>query len=95
MNPLYNLAILSGQGDIQFIIMTKDIWDAFKPSENMAALNDYFLEAMTIETQKEFPNDVESYTPTAYFNSMNPHEFFQFIEINEISFDEIFQGYIY
>lgn len=96
MTPMLCLAILAGQGDLQFIVMTLAVWNAHTDDYPEGNFNDYLLNAMTLDSQKEYPDDVTASTPTAEFVSMNIQEFVNYLhEQDSIDFEETFKGHIY
>lgn len=84
------VAILSGMGDVQYNIMTKEQWDA-----DVSDFNDYCLNMLTQEDYDEDPHMYSDDATIVEFVTMDHKDYLKYIQANDIEIVDVFDGYIY
>ena len=83
-------SLLSGQGDIMYIVMSEEQWKSIPQDVNW---NDVMLSAMT---EVEYADEEIDYEPfIVEFTSYNANEFFQYLKENEATVIDVYEGEIY
>jgi hypothetical protein len=83
-------SLLSGQGDIMYIVMSEEQWKSIPQDVNW---NDVMLSAMT---EVECADEEIDYEPfIVEFTSYNANDFFQYLKENEATVIDVYEGQIY